>query len=75
MVTALFVVLGWLIKSKVLSKERSISSLEAALRVAKGNRTELNKVLRHYQQSPADSLKYKVVCFLISLDIFRVEFV
>lgn len=63
--TALFVVLGWLIISKVLSKEESVSSLEAALQVAKDNRTELEKVLRHYQQNPADSLKYKAACFLI----------
>ena len=29
------------------------------------NRQELEKVLRHYQQRPADSLKYKAACFLI----------
>lgn len=61
----LFVVLGWFIVSKVFSKEELISSLEAALRVAESNRSELEKVLRHYQQTPADSLKYKAACFLI----------
>lgn len=65
LVAALFVVLGWLIISKVFSKKESISPLEAALRIAKGNRTELEKVLRHYQQDPADSLKYRAACFLI----------
>lgn len=48
-----------------VSKEESISSLELALRIAKGNRTELEKVLYYYQQDATDSLKYKAACFLI----------
>lgn len=64
-VLTLFVVLGCFIARKATSKEESISSLEAALRVAESNRTELEKVLRHYQQKSADSLKYKAACFLI----------
>ena len=41
------------------------SYLEAALRRAGENRTELEKVLRRYRLHPADSLKYRAACFLI----------
>lgn len=63
--TVLFIALGWFIVNKVLPKEESMSSLEAALCVAEGNRAELEKVLLYYQKDPADSLKYKAACFLI----------
>ncbi|NDV66539.1 hypothetical protein [Bacteroides sp. 224] len=39
--------------------------LENALILAGDNRPELEKVLSHYSQNPADSLKYKAACFLI----------
>jgi hypothetical protein len=39
--------------------------LEIALNLAGNNRNELEKVLQHYQQHPADSLKYKAAVFLI----------
>jgi hypothetical protein len=41
------------------------SHLEQALELAGENRPELEKVLSHYSQSQADSLKYKAACFLI----------
>jgi hypothetical protein len=39
--------------------------LESALKQAKENRAELEKVLNYYNKSPRDSLKYKAACFLI----------
>lgn len=42
-----------------------VSHLERALKLAGENRPELEKVLKHYSQSQADSLKYKAACFLI----------
>ena len=39
--------------------------LEEALHLAGDNRQELEKVLRHYRQNPADSLKYRSAVFLI----------
>jgi hypothetical protein len=39
--------------------------LKFALHSAGANRAELEKVLRHYRQRPADSLKYRAACFLI----------
>jgi hypothetical protein len=39
--------------------------LNQALESAGENRSELGKVLNHYSQSPADSLKYRAACFLI----------
>ena len=39
--------------------------LENALRLAGKNRPELEKVLAHYRQHPADSLKYRAAVFLI----------
>ena len=56
---------GCFIAGKVFSKEEPISSLEFALRMAKDNRAELDKVLCFYQKNLADSLKYKAACFLI----------
>lgn len=40
--------------------------LDDALRQAGENRTEMEKVLEHFNQSPADSLKYRAACFLIA---------
>ena len=39
--------------------------LEQALITARENRPELEKVLAHYVQSEADSLKYKAAVYLI----------
>ncbi|MDR3339399.1 MAG: hypothetical protein LBT25_04750 [Candidatus Symbiothrix sp.] len=59
------------------------SRLEQVLEFAGENRPELEKVLRYYEQDPADSLKYRAACFLIEnmryhyclnnkkLDVFR----
>ncbi|MDR1504607.1 MAG: transglutaminase-like domain-containing protein [Prevotella sp.] len=40
--------------------------LEQSLALAGSNRSELEKVLLHYRQNPADSLKYRATVFLIS---------
>lgn len=64
-IIVLFFSLGWFIVHSVFYREESMSPLEFALRMAKNNRTELEKVLYHYQANPADSLKYKAACFLI----------
>lgn len=61
----LFIILGWKVIDNAVSREEKSSSLEAALQSAESNRKELEKVLRHYQKNPADSLKYKAACFLI----------
>jgi hypothetical protein len=39
--------------------------LEQSLQFAGSNRPELEKVLKHYSSSPADSLKYRAAVFLI----------
>lgn len=39
--------------------------LKEALVFAGENRSELEKVLKHYSENPADSLKYRAACFLI----------
>jgi hypothetical protein len=39
--------------------------VEQALKQSGDNRSELEKVLLHYSQNPADSLKYRAACFLI----------
>lgn len=62
----LLIVLGWQITDKWIFREETLTSLEAALCSTGNNRKELEKVLRYYQKSPADSLKYKAACFLIS---------
>jgi hypothetical protein len=41
------------------------NELEAVLEQAGKNRKELEKVLKHYSQNPADSLKWRAVEFLI----------
>ena len=64
-VLVLFICLGWQIIYRMAFREETITPLEAALQFAKNNRKELEKVLFHYQKNPADSLKYKAVCFLI----------
>ena len=61
----LFIVLGWQIVDKIAPGEELMTSLEVSLRAAGNNRKELEKVLRHYQEDPADSLKYRTACFLI----------
>ena len=40
--------------------------LENALQQADDNRSELEKVLMHFSQTPIDSLKYRAACFLIA---------
>ena len=52
-----------------IKKRGGVSSynyLEKALHLAANNRTELEKVLLHYQKHPRDSLKYRAAVFLIS---------
>lgn len=49
LVIILIIGLGWLVVNKENFKEESISSLEFALRVAKNNRRELEKVLCYYR--------------------------
>ena len=39
--------------------------MEQTLSQAGKNRSELEKVLRHYREHPEDSLKYQAACFLI----------
>jgi hypothetical protein len=46
-------------------KEKQTDSLMQALTIAGENRFELGKVLAHYRENPADSLKYKAAVFLI----------
>ena len=41
------------------------AAVEKALRHAGDNRPELEKVLEHYRQDPADSLKYRAAEYLI----------
>lgn len=54
---------GW--KEKIYENgEKELSLLDTALKIAGGNRKELEKVLNHYQMSK-DSLKYQAACFLI----------
>ncbi|WP_455963029.1 transglutaminase domain-containing protein [Bacteroides bouchesdurhonensis] len=63
-----FAVIGdFLFFSCTESKKKvpAVSLLENALQQAGENRTELEKVLSHYQTEPTDSLKYKAACFLI----------
>lgn len=49
----------------LLSCQQNFSRLETALQLAGANRPELEKVIRHYQTNPADSLKLKAALFLI----------
>jgi hypothetical protein len=39
--------------------------LQQSLSLADSNRTELERVLSHYSENPADSLKYRAAVFLI----------
>lgn len=48
-----------------LSCSKKTSYIEQALVLAKENRVELEKVLNHYKNNPADSLKYSAAVFLI----------
>jgi hypothetical protein len=78
-VLVLFIWLGWQIIDRITFREEMITPLGAALQSAKNNRKELEKVLRHYQKNPADSLKYKAACFLIEnmyylINLFREEY-
>ena len=49
----------------LLACNKNVSGLEEALMYAGDNRPELENVLQHYKQNPADQLKYKAACFLI----------
>lgn len=57
--------IGWLIGERSTFKRSASSPLETALCLAEENKAELEKVLRRYKNSTADSLKYKAACFLI----------
>lgn len=50
------------------------ADLELALRLSDTNRTELEKVLKHYSSNPDDSLKLKAAEFLISNMIYHYSF-
>ncbi len=50
----------------VASCSRYPKEVERALRLAGDNRTELEQVLEHYLQQPADSLKDRAACFLVA---------
>ncbi len=75
----LFLLSLWILASC----SRYSPEIRETLRFAGDNRVELEKVLEHYSQNDADSLKYKAACFLIGnmryhycqnnkmLDIFR----
>lgn len=54
-----------LIFLSILSCQTKNDALESALKLAGNNRSELEKVLNHYSQNPADSLKLKAAEFLI----------
>lgn len=47
------------------SRNRYPAGVEETLSLAGSNRSELEKVLQHYQTNPTDSLKYQAACFLI----------
>lgn len=64
-VFVLLIWLGWQMIDRITFREEMKTPLGAALQSAKNNRKELEKVLRHYQKNPTDSLKYKAACFLI----------
>ena len=49
----------------ILSCQPKNEALETALKLAGNNRGELEKILEHYSQDPADSLKLKAAKFLI----------
>lgn len=55
--------LTWLILGGCIHKDAT--TLERALQLSGQNRGELEKVLAHFSQSPADSLKLKAAIFLI----------
>lgn len=46
-------------------RQNKSSGLDIALKLAENNRPELEKVLKYYSKTPADSLKYRAACFLI----------
>lgn len=54
-----------LIGTLVLACTRYPAGVEETLSQAGKNRSELEKVLRHYREHPEDSLKYQAACFLI----------
>ena len=61
----IIILLGCYLVDTIVFREEPITSLESALRVAKDNRMELEKVLYRYKKDSSDSLKYKAACFLI----------
>ena len=57
------VVIGWNVLSLFVAISCVDNRLEEALSIAKDNRNELEKVLKHYENEP---LKKKAACFLIT---------
>jgi len=55
----------WMVLSLV-GCSRYPSDVESALKLAKENRAELERVIEHYRQEPKDSLKLKAAYFLIA---------
>ena len=56
----------------VISCQKYPDNVERALSLAEGNRSELERVIEHYQ-SPGDSLKLKAAHFLIANMIYHVS--
>lgn len=48
-----------------MSCKNKRDKLEVSLVLAKDNKNELEKILKHYSINPKDSLKYRAACFLI----------
>ena len=62
----IFKLLIWIVAAAAITAcHRQPNYLQQALEMAGDNRPELEKVLAHYRQNPADSLKYKAAVFLI----------
>jgi hypothetical protein len=47
------------------SRNRWSAEIEEILRMAGDNRKELETILQHYKENPADSLKFRAAEFLI----------
>ena len=62
-----------LICTLVLACTRYPAGVEETLSQAGKNRSELEKVLRHYREHPEDSLKYQAACFQSLSDHLLVE--
>lgn len=60
------IMLSWYyISDLAIIEERSKIDFNYVLQSANGNKTEIEKVLHHYQMNMADSLKYKAACFFL----------